>query len=232
MSTKNKDNPWAFYGLPPFFTEQPAPGTLERQTALWSALLLDHAVYYGSQSKEGGRGPALFARCDIFANQELKRRLSTDGARTVLHAFAAQHPNVAVITRKEPLQVLVAANRGGLQELEQSLLNWVMDMGEGTTTTMLAKKGAVLTFEEMAEQKALHYGRSIKTELTERVSATSPLPCGDTGAITEEQAVRLLFAAQKYRTSGSPLHPFGVTLFNLDGSDGEPYQGVKLGGGN
>lgn len=232
-----KDNPWAFYGLPPFFTEQPSPATLERQSTLWHSLILDHAVYYSSKLSSSSSSCAV-ARVydqdsDVFLHSEIKRRLPPDSARSILLSLASRHPNQAVLTRKEAnrVQVLVATNRGGLRELEQSLLSWVLEMGEGTTTTMLAKKGAVVTFEEMAEQKALHYGQGTKPgNLLERLSSTTPVPAPDAGSVTEENAIRLLLTAQKYR-SGSPLEPFAVTLFNLDGSDEEPYQGVKLGGG-
>lgn len=240
-------NPWAFYGLPPFFTIQPAPGTLERQLSLWHNILLDHAIFYASAEQNAQGNTSGGSSCpmvrvynensDVFYHPGLKRRVPPSGARTILQSFATQHPNVAVVTcpgtdkSAATFEVLVATNKGGLRELEQSVLNWVLDMGEGTTTAMLSKKGAVITFDELVEGHAMWYGRKANTPwIAERLTSTNPLPCKDTGAVPEEQALRLLFKAQSYRAPGSPFQPFAVTLFNLDGSDEEPYQGLKLGG--
>lgn len=250
MSSSNKENPWAFYGLPPFFTVQPAPGTLERQLSLWHNILLDHAICYAGagQQSQGAEGFSSSHSCplvrvynensDVFYHSGLKRRVPPSGARTILQSFATQHPNEVVVTcpGKEKsaatFEVLVATNKGGLRELEQSVLNWVLEMGEGTTTAMLSKNGAVITFDELVEGHALSYGRKANNAawIADRVTSTNPLPCKDCGAVTEEQALRLLFKAQSYRAPGSPLQPFAITLFNLDGTDEEPYQGLKLGG--
>lgn len=259
-NSRDKENLWGFYGLPPFFTEQPASGTLERQLTLWHALLLDHAIYYASKATSSTPPSFPFIRLydehsDIFVNPELQRRMPPQAARQVLLTLATQHPTEAVIVPsapgESPLQVLVASTRGGLKELEEGVLRWVLELGEGTTTTMLKSKGAVFTFEEMVEKKALFYGlgkypcsssandgggshSSVGASVVaERLSSTTPLPCKDLGTISEEQALRLLFKAQQNRIgSATPWKSFAITLFNLDGTDEEPYQGVKIGGGS
>lgn len=254
MSSSPNENPWAFYGLPPFFTEQPAPGTLERQLSLWHKLILDHAIYYGQMTSSTSSCSMVRMydeHSDIFANVELQRRMPPKAARQVLLTLATEHPNEAVVVTPSPndgpLEILVASIRGGLKELEQGVLDWVLELGEGTTTTMLSSKGAVFTFEEMVEKKALSYGltknhsrRGSKNRegksgssswVAERLSSTAPLPCKDVGAISDEQTLRVMFKAQPNRIGSEiPWKPFGITLFNLDGTEKEPYQGVKIGG--
>lgn len=251
LSTSHKENPWGFYGLPPFFTEQPAPGTLERQLSLWHTLILDHAIYYAQQNSSSSSSKCPVVRLydehsDIFANPELQRRMPPQAARQVLLSLATQHPNEAVVVTPTlgdpPLEVLVSSARGGLKALEDGVLKWVLELGEGTTTSMLSTKGAVFTFEEMADQKALLYGfskndpsknntSSSKSWIADRLCGTTPLPCKDVGAVSEEQALRLMFKAQPNRIGGgTPWKPFAITLFNLDGTEEEPYQGVKIGG--
>lgn len=240
---EKKENPWAFFQLPPFFTEQPAPGTLERQLEIWHSLLLDHAIYHSSRS------PTNICTClrhydensDIFYNPKLQRRMSPENARTVLRSFAAKHPNrvVKVIShsaggKNEVEEVLVATHKEGLRAVEDGLLKSILE-NAGTTTAMLSQKGAVCTFEEMSQERVLSSQCPSKEQkwLAERTSNEDPLPCGSAsrGGLPEDQAVRLLLKSQPYRSvAGSPFQSFAVTFFNMDGSDDEPYQGVKIGG--
>lgn len=223
---------WAFFQLPPFFTQQPAAATLERQTSLWASLLLDHASYHARQSKTGTCAVLRYysSTSDIFQNAKTNRRLAPEGAATMLEALVRLHPNHAVVVSNggpEDFSVLVATTVGGLKELEQSLLSWILEMGQGTTTAMLAKKGVVMTFDELAESKCLQYKLSKLAFLTR--TSDEPVPVGDVGALGEEQAIRCFLQALNHRPV-SVMQPFKITLFNMDGSSKQPYEGVKFGG--
>lgn len=222
---------WSFFQLPPFFTAQPAAVTLQRQTELWANLLLDHASHHARQSPSGTSRVLRFyhTNSEIFYNPRLSRRLPSDGARAMLEALVAGHPNRAVVVADEggELSVLVTTNAGGMKELEESLLAWIMEMGQGTTTAMLMKNGAVMTFDELAEGRCLEY-KQPKDHFAPRLSGDA-VPVADVGALTEEQAVRTLLQSLNNRPV-SIMRPFKITLFNMDGSEKQPYDGVKFGG--
>lgn len=225
---------WSFFQLPPFFTEQPAPATRERQVALWAALILDHAAYHARQNKKDAcpMVRTYTTSSDIFYNSKLRRRLQPAAVRAILEGLIAHHPNYAVAVNAEDddsdeFVVLVATNDGGLKQLEQTLLSWILEMGQGTTTAALAKKGAIMTFDELAESRCLQYKHNPVAFLARTSSET--VPVGDVGALGEEQAVRLFLEALNNRPV-SVMQPFKITLFNLDGCSKQPYQGVKFGG--
>ncbi|EPY30484.1 ESCRT-II complex subunit VPS25 [Strigomonas culicis] len=225
---------WDFFKLPPFFTQQPSSTTCERQTSLWTALLLDHATHHAQLNvASASTCPVLRlyrADSDVFYNASINRRLHAEGARYMLEALVSQHPSHATVVSGgdgPDFTVLVATNEGGLQELEQSLLSWLLEMGHGTTTAMLAKKGTVMTFDELSQAHALEY-KLKPLRLSKRTSAAS-VPVRDVGALSQEQAIRTFLEALNNRPV-SVMHPFKITLFNLDGSAKQPYEGVKFGG--
>ncbi|CAD2214108.1 ESCRT-II complex subunit VPS25 [Angomonas deanei] len=224
---------WGFFNLPPFFTAQPASTTLERQCSLWSSLLLDHATYHASERKgDPSICPVLRvynANSDIFFNPSLNRRLHAHGARVMLETSITQYPNhVAKVSDDgDNFSVLVATNKGGLKELEQSLLSWILEMGQGTTTAALSKKGAVMTFDELSESQCLTYNQKTVTFLPR--TSSEKVSVGDVGALNQENAIRVFLEALNNRPV-SVMQPFKITLFNLDGSNKQPYQGVKFGG--
>lgn len=244
QSSSPTENAWSFYSLPPFFTEQPAAGTLERQTALWHSIILDHAVMCAEKaSKTSSKAYCPLIRVyheksPIFLNTELQRRLPPASAKKFLESLAVQHPNRVVVAKreKEHVKVLVCTHKGGVKGLEESLLRWVLEVGVGTTSTMLSQKGAVLTFEEMSNGKALyHHGKSaadtIASRLFPSVASFPGAPDGSAECVSDEDTLRLILSSQPFRPkSSSPLEPFALTMFNVDGSESEPYDGVKLGG--
>ncbi|KEG12207.1 putative dolicholphosphate-mannose synthase [Trypanosoma grayi] len=226
-------NHWSFFQLPPFFTLQPGPAALMRQVSLWGNLIMDHAAYHAPHTR---RGSCRFLRLykttsDVFRNPSISRRLPADAARRMLEALVTQQPNFCAAVRSDDddkeFAVLVACNAGGLKEIEESLLSWLLDSGAGTTTEHLARSGVVMTFDELAEGNCLAYNRA-RDPLMGRLTQ-DPVPIPDVGTLSEEQAVRAFLQALMTRPV-SVLRPFRITFFNLDGSERQPYQGVKFGG--
>ncbi|RNF11865.1 putative dolicholphosphate-mannose synthase [Trypanosoma rangeli] len=229
---------WSFFQLPPFFTLQPGTTALARQKCLWGNLILDHAAHHALNTRPG---LCSFLRLykstsDVFRNPSLNRRLPPGAARQMLEFLVAQNPIHCVVVSTdddnnenddENFAVLLACNVGGLKEIEQALLSWILDRGAGTTIAHVAQKGVVMTFDELVENKCLTYGRDREPVLSR--SSASPVPIGDVGALSEEQAIRTLLHSLKNRPL-STLHPICITLFNLDGSERQPYEGVKFGG--
>ncbi|EKF27795.1 dolicholphosphate-mannose synthase, putative [Trypanosoma cruzi marinkellei] len=229
---------WSFFQLPPFFALQPGPTALARQTSLWGNAIIDHAAYHAPMTRPG---VCPFLRLykstsDVFRNPSLNRRLPPEAATRMLESLVTQHPNhcAVVLSGDEKgendgteFAVLLACNESGLKGLEQALLSWILDRGAGTTTAHLAQKGVVMTFDELAESNCLAYRRDREPFLN-RLSA-APVPVGDVGALSDEQAIRTLLHSLKSRPLSS-LSPIHITLFNMDGSDRQPYEGVKFGG--
>ncbi|KPI88214.1 putative dolicholphosphate-mannose synthase [Leptomonas seymouri] len=226
---------WNFFGLPPFFTEQHSPATLDRQATLWSNLILDHAVFHAQRTGSNGEDTNALLRfytshSDIFYNPAINKRLSPKAARTMLQSLVARQPNHAVVvTDNGPsdYSVLVCTTEGGLKEMEEVLLRYILDNGAVQTTAMLSKKGTVMTFDELAGGTALSYGQAKPVYLARPLNAQ--VPVADVGRLSEEQAIRTYLHALNHRPV-SAMRPFKVTLFNLDGSASQPYQGVKFGG--
>ncbi|GET93092.1 hypothetical protein, conserved [Leishmania tarentolae] len=224
---------WSFFGLPPFFTEQHSPATLNRQCTLWSNLLLDHAIYH-AQCTTGSDTNALLrfytTQSDIFYNPVINKRLSPEAAHTMLQSLVARHPNHAVVVSDggpRDFSVLVCTTEDGFKGMEETLLRYILDHGEVQTTAMLSKKGTVMTFDELASGTALGYGQTHRKYLA-RFSSAAVL-VADVGRLSEEQAIRMYLHALNHRPVSS-MRPFKVTLFNLDGTTTQPYQGVKFGG--
>ncbi|KAG5489910.1 hypothetical protein JKF63_00027 [Porcisia hertigi] len=224
---------WSFFELPPFFTGQHSAATLNRQSTLWSNLLLDHAIYHAQQTSGGGTN-AIFrfytTHSDIFYNPAINKRLGLEAAHTMLQSLVARHPNHAVVVSDggpSDFSVFVCTAEDGLKGAEERLLRFILDHGEVQTTAMLSKKGTVMTFDELACGTALSYGQARPTYLA-RLSAAA-VPVSDVGRLSEEQAIRTYLHALEHRPV-SAMRPFKVTLFNLDGSTTQPYQGVKFGG--
>ncbi|KAK7197233.1 dolicholphosphate-mannose synthase [Novymonas esmeraldas] len=231
---------WSFFALPPFFTEQHASVTRDRQSALWSSLLLDHAVYHAQRhaASAGGGGDDdvnavlrfYTTHSDVFYNAAINKRLSPEAAHTMLQSLIARHPNHAVAVADggpSDFSVLVCATQGGLKEVEEGLLRYILDNGAVQTTAMLAKNGTVMTFDELAGGPAIGYGQPHPAYLAR--SSTAAVPVGDVGRLSQEQAIRTYLHALDHRPV-SAMRPFKVTLFNLDGTTTQPYQGVKFGG--
>ncbi|KPA79856.1 putative dolicholphosphate-mannose synthase [Leptomonas pyrrhocoris] len=226
---------WSFFGLPPFFTEQHSPATLDRQSALWSSLILDHAVYHAQRAPTSGEDTNALLRfytshSDVFYNPAIHKRLSAEAAHTMLQSLVTRHPNHAVVVSDNgpsDYSVLVCTTEGGLKQVEEGLLRFILDNGAVQTTAMLSTKGTVMTFDELAEGTALSYGQSKPVYLARSSGAT--VPVADVGRLSAEQAIRTYLHALDHRPV-SAMRPFKVTLFNLDGSTTQPYQGVKFGG--
>ncbi|KAH9582007.1 ESCRT-II complex [Trypanosoma melophagium] len=229
----NEVSHWSFFQLPPFFTLQPAPASFERQVSLWGNLIMDHAVFHTPLSKPGA---CSFLRLykstsDVFRNQSLNRRLAPSAAGQMLEFLATQQPNHTALVSSgdsKGVALLVATNLGGFKEIEQSLLSWILDRGAGTTTAHLAQSGVVMTFDELASSNCLSYKRD-HDPIMSRISHETSIPVEDVATLSDEQAVRTLLQALKSRPV-SLLSPFRITFFNLDGTEREPYEGVKFGG--
>ncbi|CCW59921.1 unnamed protein product [Phytomonas sp. EM1] len=229
MPSEQPDH-WDFFQLPPFFTQQPAPLSLERQITLWGSLILDHATYHAKR-RPVGACPVLrcySANSDIFYNPSIQRRLPPAGARVMLEGLVAQHSNHCAVLNADAddFTVLVATNKGGFSELEQSLSSWLLEAGQGTTLAMLEKKGAVMTFDELAEGKCLEYKLQPVIFLD---CSPDKVPIGDVGVLNYELAIRS-FLEVLANNPNIFVRPLRITLFNLDGSNKRPYQGVKFGG--
>lgn len=239
---------WLFFELPPFFTKQHAPATLSRQSELWCSLILDHATYHAARSSQDVSNVLRFynTHSDIFYNPAIGKRLSPESAYHMLQSLVALYPNHAVTVVDEGptnYSVLVAPTIGGLKEMEESLLKFILDNGDAQTTAMLAKKGTVMTFDEMANGNALTCAQAKPKYMARSASSTAGssssssaataaagmVPVRDVAAISREQAVRTFLHALHHRPV-SVMRPYKITLFNLDGSDAQPYQGVKFGG--
>lgn len=263
MSNGRSSDHWKFYSLPPFFTKQIAPVTLARQATLWGDLIIDHAAYHAQQQSRCDKGVAAASgscaqlrfyssSSDIFLNATIGQRLSPAEACTMLDTLVEEHPNQAVLvdidhgvdtstgSRRKSSGVLIATVVGGLPKLEEALLSWILDIGSGSTMAVLAKKGVVLTFNELASARCFGYvpngkasgGSDSSTigthDIVPRLS-NDPVSVSDVGAVTEEMAIRLFLRALNNRPT-SVLRPLKITLFNMDGSTREPFEGVKIGG--
>ncbi|CBZ25870.1 conserved hypothetical protein [Leishmania mexicana MHOM/GT/2001/U1103] len=224
---------WSFFGLPPFFTEQHSPATVDRQCTLWSNLLLDHAIYHAKRTAGGDTNALLRfynTQSDVFYNPAINKRLSPEAAHTMLQSLVARHPNHAVIVSDggpRDFSVLVCTTEDGFKGMEETLLRYILGHGEVQTTAMLSKTGTVMTFDELASGTALGYGQARPVYLARFSSAA--VPVADVGRLSEEQAIRMYLHALNHRPV-SAMRPFKVTLFNLDGTTTQPYQGVKFGG--
>lgn len=248
---------WFMSRLPPFYTLQPVPATLHKQLALWSQLLLDHAFFRAATTALGECASirVYTSSCDLFSNQAIHRALSKDAAASVL-VYAAEHfPERCALlapggSDEEDSSLLVSTIRGGLTAQETAVYRWVLDESScATTTTDLAKTGVVLTFDELVEEKCLGYVPPAldsilfkpqwSTEIAEKMrGAMGAVARKTAGSCSEESAVRALMQHLSCKSSVSSPHgcaaslsqSYRVLLFNLDGTDEPPYQGVKIGG--
>nr|CCC93628.1 conserved hypothetical protein [Trypanosoma congolense IL3000] len=224
---------WDFFKLPPFFTLQPAPAALERQLMLWGNLVMDHAASHAPNTRSDACPFLRLYSCtsSLFRNDSINRRLSSEHAKKVLSSLAVQRPEHCVLTgnddNEEDVSLLVSTNKGGLKELEQSLLEWILERGVGTTVAHLSQKGVVMTFNELVDGHCLAY-KCESSGLVRRLSQ-DVVPIEDVGVLSHEQAVRCFLHTLSVRPI-SHQGLFSVTLFNLDGSNRRPYEGVKFGG--
>ncbi|CBH15487.1 hypothetical protein, conserved [Trypanosoma brucei gambiense DAL972] len=224
---------WDFFKLPPFFTLQPSPSALERQMALWGNLVMDHAAFHAQHRKRDTCPLLRLYSCNsgLFRNETINRRLRPEDVKKVISSLVAQWSEHCVLTSDGDgmgdASVLVTTSKGGLKELEQSLLAWILERGAGTTVAYLSQKGVVMTFDELVDGQCLLYSRESE-QLLPRLTQEA-VPIEDVGALSQEQAVRcFLHTLAERPVSHKGL--FSVTLFNLDGSDRRPYEGVKFGG--
>ncbi|CAB04889.2 Vacuolar protein-sorting-associated protein 25 [Caenorhabditis elegans] len=71
--------PWQ-YDFPPFFTIQKSLNTKDKQLEAWARLVIDYAQHNKIYSLDIAEATT----SELFNNQKLNRRLSTDGVNTVL----------------------------------------------------------------------------------------------------------------------------------------------------
>jgi ESCRT-II complex subunit VPS25 len=237
IATMSDGKHWVFFDLPPMYTMQPVPGTLQRQLSMWADILLDHAASGMDHNvADSSRCSVLrlySTSSPIFANNTIQRALKPDDARNVLEALVANYPQhcAQVSSKREGYSVLIACNEGGFSSIEQSILLWLLEeSGNATTTAELAKSGVVLTFDELVDGRCLYY-KTLDRPLSRPTAAHMPASLRESlcGVVSDEVALRALLDSVRERPN-SALGSFKVTLFNLDGSDTTPYQGIKLGG--
>jgi len=219
---------WVYYDLPPFFTLQPIPATLQKQQRLWTSVILDHAAWASSHKGYSSVLRLYTPRCELFTNSRLKMTLPQDAAHALLENIStANTSHTAMIDDHGQVALLVTTAVGGLAGVEEGLVKWLLREGSATTLTDLEKNGVVMTFDELVERKCL---------AGVPIGAVAPLPPSLTvadfaaiGRLTDEQAIRSLLTVLRGRPV-STTKPLRITLFNLDGSQKEPFQGVKFGG--
>eukprot|EP00758_Cryptobia_borreli_P019336 Tbor_TRINITY_DN8348_c0_g1::TRINITY_DN8348_c0_g1_i1::g.21106::m.21106 len=126
-----------------------------------------------------------------------------------------------------------------IDNMLRNLLQWVLEEGGGLTTHNMVSKGVVATIDELVEGDVLRYGN--KAEMHDGITPNlklPPPPPRETTEISYESVLRILIGEEiKMRLSGntsnwetSPLVNFKLTPFNLDGSDRQPFDGIKFGG--
>lgn len=230
---------WKFWSLPPFFTLQPAPIAQERQLNLWCDCVWDvvsrssHALARPGHCEPLGKRISS-SSASLFENRALRRQLPAAGISLVVERLA--------LDRERALTIDVAASDGAaddeaiialavpVEALEAAVVEWVLDHGVGTTLTKLTQDGAVLTLQEL--EASLRFRPLI--------AAPPPAPPAEVPdylvaacATTDAEVLHSLLSAAEARGPSANARGFGslrVALFNLDGSDRRPFEGVKIGG--
>ena len=133
-------------------------------------------------------------------------------------------------------------------------MQWVLEEGGGYTLPNLITKGVVATFEELVDGDVLRYGVKKAAQITSFTSHHQlvrqhvpvvlgeggggrqiPCPSRSSTAVSYEAVLRILIDRQlgshsSSDTAANPLCAANVELFNLDGSNSVPFEGVKFGG--
>lgn len=185
---------------------------------------------------------------DFFTNEALPRTLPKDAASMVLAylaehvphrcAWVQTHEGSSSQDRTASQSLLVACCEGGLEALETAFFDFILeDSTSATTSADLRKNGVVTTLDELLSEGCLN-----------RVSALSPVAAIDrsatqveatlghvlasksSGLCTTEQALRAILSYLSERTIQRRSPPsFAVRMFNLDGGDEPPFEGIKIG---
>lgn len=140
-----------------------------------------------------------------------------------------------------------------LRSLRERLMQWVLEEGGGYTLPNLITKGVVATFEELVDGDVLRYGlkkaeqiisftshhqlvkQHVPVVFGEGCGRQIPCPTRSSTAVSYEAVLRILIDRQlgshsSSDTAANPLCAANVELFNLDGSNTVPFEGVKFGG--
>lgn len=151
-------------------------------------------------------------------------------------------------TEESNYWLVVFTNTGGhVTAMTDHVMPWVMESAGGLTTANLKKNGVITTFDEMCAENALAYnssegGSPITLSYTAAVpgmpsrflpqsSSTTvkrSLATASTNAVTNEHVLRVLLHFYQHSPAAVPVAR--ITLFNLDESERQPYEGVKFGG--
>ncbi|CUG91231.1 vacuolar protein-sorting-associated protein 25, putative [Bodo saltans] len=239
---------WIMYQLPPFFTLQPVPATLQRQLTMWASVVFEHAAFHATRAKppvESSMMRLYTTSSGLFTSSKLHRELPHDAIQQLFEFMAEKFSNRCALQSSPEsvgISLLVACVQGGLGALESELYRWVLEeSASATTATDLAKTGAVLTFDELVEGRCLltsssNTNHSLLVDSKEIHRAASHMPAElreqSSGAASEEVVLRAFLHHLWDRGPGdnATLSSFRIRLFNLDGSSEPPYDGVKIGG--
>ena len=237
------------YELPPFFTLQPVPATLQQQLKMWAQLLLlqaEAAYFIHMVSKGAAVGDDVIPWCStfdahspIFRSSTLnpQRKLSGEGVSMVFQYMLEAHSGRVIVSSPSgaPENQCIHVFAIPIQEaLEQTLVRWLHDQGQ-----LLSEGGSVCTIDELLEERTLDVKQALRTNSTSllagdgRVSGEKLLSLVSPSFASAEPLLRALLnhlattqaSAAASRSNGVGLK---VVLFNLDGSDTLPYQGVKF----
>jgi hypothetical protein len=238
---------WVMYQLPPFFTLQPVPATLQRQLSMWASVVLEHAAYHAARAvppTEAATMRLYTSSSALFSSAKLHRELPHDAVQQLFEFMAEKFSNRCALQSNPEsggVLLLVACVQGGLASLETELFRWVLEESASATTAAdLAKTGAVLTFDELVEGRCLSSSNDGKSALAvdpqevHRAAAHMPSELREqpSGAASDEAVLRTFLHHLSDRGSSdtSTLSSFRIRLFNLDGNNEPPYDGVKIGG--
>lgn len=229
--------------LPPFYTLQPVPATLETQLQLWGQLI---ASYTAAVAATRGCCCALRFEHDspIFNNKRIGRRLGAEGTAAVLeHAVHALASQSILLLDAPPMRRVVVASLP-IVDLFERVASWVRAQGQLGTGT-----AAVHTIDELVAEDAMGLqGPSspsllLPSPLSPVDNAASPLmgaagvaeavegACAASPAafrLTPEELLRVVlneFSSGRRRGGASGTR---VALFNLDGSATAPFEGAKF----
>eukprot|EP00742_Colponemidia_sp_Colp-10_P030469 GILJ01039261.1.p1 GENE.GILJ01039261.1~~GILJ01039261.1.p1 ORF type:complete len:233 (-),score=26.64 GILJ01039261.1:35-733(-) len=160
---------------------------------------------------------------------------------------SSPQPKIDEGTAAPSYWLVVFANEGGhVSAMTDHVMPWVMESAGGLTTANLKKNGVITTFDEMCSENTLSYissegGSPISLSYIPAVggmpdklqpsaaSSSSPLrPRTTTNSVTNEHVLRVLLYFYQHSVAAHPVAR--ITLFNLDESERQPYEGVKFGG--
>lgn len=196
----------------------------------------------------------------LFSGSKHKRALAENTPQQQQQSFhnaEAASPNEIDAASASHWLVVFANGGGHTSIMTDHVMPWVLEMGGGLTTANLKKNGVITTFDELASENALSYtpptkegrgGAPVSITYTPPIRGMPPRLLGPSvnaenptnaavtatkmaNGITNEYVLRLLLHYYQHSAAAAAAGNLArITLFNLDDSDRQPYEGVKFGG--